>query len=362
MPESSEQPAVARRAEPITIAVDAMGGYRAPDEIVAAVARLSKHEPADSAVYFLLVGDEAELTELLLETSHTPERIHVHHSPTAVGMGEPARSGLVDKPNASIIEACRLCADGHADAVVTAGNPGAAVLSAARGFELLPGVHRAALASVYPTPRERGAQNDRFALLLDVGASLRADARDLVTFALMGTAYARIVSDNARPRVALLSNSRESTLGIEPIKDAYGILREHPDVHFYGNIEGHDIPRGLVDVIVCEGYVGDVVIKILEGVGEAAFDLARSAYQKKLVWKVGLKLLSGGLNRLKQLTDFEEYGGAPLLGIDGVMILAHPRSGRTAMENSIKLAIKNVRADLPRVIAQVLQEDPTKPS
>lgn len=331
-----------------------MGGYHAPAEVVSAVARLSTHGPADGPVYFTLVGDEAEITEVLLGTSHNPERIHICHAPTIIGMGEPARSATRDKPESSIAEACRLAKEGHADAVVTAGNPGAAVLLAAAGFELLPGVHRAALASVYPTPRERGEQQDPFSLLLDVGASLRASADDLVTFALMGTAYARVVSANERPRVALLSNSRESALGVEPVRHAYERLREHPDVHFYGNIEGHDIPRGLVDVIVCEGFVGDVTIKILEGVSEAAFELARSAYKKRFVWKMGLRLLSGGLRRIKQLTDFEEYGGAPLLGIDGVIILAHPRSERTAIENAIKLAIKNVRADLPSVIAEVL--------
>jgi glycerol-3-phosphate acyltransferase PlsX len=356
MADSTNQQLQARRGEPITIAVDAMGGYNAPGEIVAAVARLSKQKRPDSPVYFMLVGDEAELTEVLLATSHNAERIHICHAPTVVGMGERARSACADKPDSSIAEACRLCTEGLADAVVTAGNAGAAVLSAIERFGLLPGVHRAALAAVYPTPRERGETKDPFSLILDVGATLRADAGDLVSFAVMGSAYAQVVSENARPRVALLSNSRESTIGIEPVRDAYATLSELDGVHFYGNIEGQDIPRGLVDVIVCEGFVGDVTIKILEGVSEAAFELARSAYQEKLAWKVGLKLLSGGLSRIKQLTDFEAYGGAPLLGIDQVMIVAHPRSERTAIENAIKLAIKNARADLPSVIAQALEE------
>ncbi len=343
-------------AAPITIAVDAMGGYHAPSAVVEAVARMSMGDEAERPVYFSLVGDEAELTEILLGTRHNPERIHICHAPTRVEMAEPARSAARDKPDSSIAEACRLCVEGQADAVVTAGNPGAAVLTAVERFDLLPGVHRAALASVYPTPRERGEAQDPFSLLLDVGASLRADAHDLVTFAVMGSAYARIVSSNPRPRVALLSNSRESTLGIEPVRQAYEQLREHPGVHFYGNIEGQDIPRGLVDVIVCEGFVGDVTIKILEGVSEAAFELARAAYRQRFAWRMGLRLLSEGLSRLKQLTDFEEYGGAPLLGIDRVMILAHPRSEHVAIENAIKLAIKNVRADLPRVLAEALAQ------
>jgi glycerol-3-phosphate acyltransferase PlsX len=356
MTDFNDQQDRASRGEPITIAVDAMGGYNSPDEVVEAVASLSKHDRPDRPVYFMLVGDEAEITDILLSTGHNAERIHISHAPTTVGMGERARSACADKPDSSIAQACRLAADGLADAVVTAGNPGAAVLSAIEHFGLLPGVHLAALAAVYPTPRERGETDDPFSLILDVGASLRAEARDLVSFGVMGSAYAKIVSANARPRVALLSNSRESTIGIEPVRAAHDQLRDLDGVHFYGNIEGQDIPRGLVDVIVCEGFVGDVTIKILEGVSEAAFELARAAYQEKFLWKLGLRLLSGGLNRIQQLTDFEAYGGAPLLGIDQVMIVAHPRSGHRAVENAIKLAIKNARAELPSVIAQALEE------
>lgn len=338
----------------LTIAVDAMGGYHAPEAVVSAVARLSMRRRVENPAFFLLVGDEVRLTELLLQTSHNPERIHISHAPTTVGMGEPAQGTMQRHPKSSIAEACRLCARGQADAVVTAGNPGAAVLAAVHNFKLLPGVHYAALAAVYPTPRTRGGAHDPFSLILDVGAALRVGAQDLVTFALMGSAYARIVSDNARPRVALLSNSKEPALGIPAVREATELLQQRADIHFMGNIEGRDIPSGLVDVIVCEGFVGDVAIKILEGVREAAFELARAAYRERLVWKVGLELLSSGLGRVKELTDFKEYGGAPLLGVDRVMILAHPTSEQRAIENAIKLAIKNVRADLPRRIGEAL--------
>jgi glycerol-3-phosphate acyltransferase PlsX len=332
-----------------------MGGYHAPTAAVDAVAQLSRREPDGAPVYFLLVGDEVELTEHLMNVSHNPERIQVCHAPTHVAMGEPAALAVGEKPDSSIARACQLAADDTADAIVSAGNPGAAVELASAMFDELPGVENTALASVYPTPRERGGERDPFSLLLDVGATLRADADDLVSFALMGSAYANVVSRNERPRVALLSNSRESTVGIEAVTEAYQKLREHPSIHFYGNIEGHEIPRGLADVIVCEGFVGDVTIKMLEGVSEAAVELARSAYKRKFMWKMGLKMLSGGLNRLKQLTDFEEYGGAPLLGIDGVMIIAHPRSRARAVENAIKLAVKNLRADMPQVIGNALR-------
>jgi glycerol-3-phosphate acyltransferase PlsX len=133
------------------------------------------------------------------------------------------------------------------------------------------------------------------------------------------------------------------------------LLSEHHRVNFYGNIEGHEIPRGLADVVVCEGYTGDIAIKILEGVSEAAFDLARSAYNHKVAWRMGLKLLSGGIRQLKQLTDFEEYGGAPLLGLDHVVILCHPRSQRKAIGNALRVAIRSVRSKLPQTITELME-------
>lgn len=360
MGEDAPRHAQPAKDQPVTVAIDAMGGYCEPADIVAAVAGLSRARSGPGPVYFSLVGDEAVLSEALLGISHNPERIHVCHAPSAVGMAEPPQVALERKPDSSIAVACRLAAGGNAEAVVTAGNPSAAVGFANRHFGLLDGLTQPALAGVYPTPRERGAERDRFSLILDVGAQLRASADDLVGYALMGSAYARIVSQNPRPRVALLSTSREATIGVEPVRQAYERLRDHEHIHFYGCIEGHEIPRGIADVIVCEGFVGDVALKILEGVSQAAFELARSAYDRKFAWKVGLRLLSGGLKRIKQLTDFEEYGGAPLLGIDRVMIVAHPRSGRRAFENAIKLAIKNARARLPHVIAQELDSPPDR--
>ncbi len=342
---------------PITLAVDAAGGYNAPQEVVAAVAQASLHSDPQRPVFFTLVGDEVKLTEALSELNHNSERINICHASSVVGMSEIPRVAVDGKKDASISVACRLVANGEADAVVTAGNPGAAVLTALTYFNLVPHVRRAALAAVYPTPRLRGEKEDPFSLILDVGATLHADADDLVNFAVMGSAYARIVSKNPLPKVALLSNSRESTIGPREVVTAYQRLSEHPSVNFYGSIEGNEIPRGLADVIVCEGFAGDVAIKILEGVSEAAFELARSAYNSKVAWRMGLKLLSGGLRQLKQLTDFEEYGGAPLLGLDRVIILAHPRSQQKAIANALKVAIKNVRAELPKAIAELIEDN-----
>ncbi len=337
----------------ITIAVDAMGGYHAPVDIVAAVAHASR--VGDESVYFILVGDEVRISEALYQAGHNPERISVVHAGSVVNLNEPAAVSLEQKPDASISVACALVASGVADGLVTAGHPGAAVLAAMEVLKPLPGATRAALASVYPTPRARGPENDRLGLILDVGATMRATADDLVSFAVMGSAYARVVKGLERPRVALLSNSREARVGPPEIVAAYEMLRAHEDINFYGNIEGDEIPKGDYDVIICEGFVGDVALKLLEGTGEAAFDLARSAYERKLAWRMGLRLLSGGLKKIKTAIDFEEYGGAPLLGVDGVVILAHPKSRRKAIGNALKLAIKNVSAGLTAQVADALQ-------
>lgn len=340
------------RERPITIAVDAMGGYHAPLDVVAAVAHASR--VGDESVYFMLVGDEVKISEALYQAGHNPERISVVHAPSFIQLGEPAHAAVAAKPDASVALACALVANGDADAMVTAGHPGAAVLSALEHLKPLPHATRAALASVYPTPRARGPQNDRLGLILDVGATMRARPEDLVCFAKMGTAYARTVKGLERPRVALLSNSREARVGPPEIVAAYDMLRAHDAINFYGNIEGDEIPKGDYDVIVCEGFVGDVALKLLEGTGEAAFELARSAYERKVAWRMGLRLLSGGLKKIKTAIDFEEYGGAPLLGVDGVVILAHPKSRRKAVGNALKLAIKNVRGGLTINVAEAL--------
>jgi glycerol-3-phosphate acyltransferase PlsX len=340
----------------LTLAVDALGGYHAPEAIVEAVAEASL-ESADAPVYFTLVGDERELTDILLDTSHNPERLNIEHTDQRVEHNERPGPALDAKPAASINVAAQLVAHGDADAIVSAGHPGAAVLAGSRHIGRLQGIPRAALAAVYPTPRERGPHDDPFSLLLDVGATLRADAEDLLHFALMGTAYSRVVTGLDRPRVALLSTARERHAGPPEIARATALLENHRDIEFYGNYEGHDIPSGSADVIVCEGMVGDVAIKILEGVSEAAFDLARSASEQKLIWRMGLRLLSGGLDRLQRLTDFNEYGGAPLLGVRSVMILAHPRSEARAIGNALKLAIKSHRAGLPTRISSLLTSE-----
>jgi glycerol-3-phosphate acyltransferase PlsX len=336
----------------VTIAIDAMGGDLAPDEIVRGVAQVSlesKH------VQSILVGDSSRITRMLSGLKHDPERIAVQHASQAIHMDEKPKEALDGKPDSSIAVAARLVERGEADALVSAGNTGAGVLTCSRLWKRIPGVRRAGLAAVYPTETRRGEKDDPFSLLLDVGASNEVGADDLVAFALLGSAYARRISKNPRPRVALLSNGTEEMKGPREIVEAHRLLKDHTAINFVGNIEGVDIPRGTADVVVTSGFVGNVVLKMLEGVSDTVVELARYAYKERLAWRLGLMMLSGGIARLKSLTDWQEYGGAPLLGFERLFIKAHGRSRARAIANAVKVAAKGAQADLAGEIGEALR-------
>ncbi len=350
-------PARSEHPGPITIAVDAMGGDHAPLEIVKAVAALSlERNRSGPPVFTLLVGDAAQLNALLADLRHDAERIAVRHASQAVTMDESPREALQQKPDASIAVAARLCAQGQAAALVSAGNTGAAVLACQQNWKRLDGVRRCALAAVYPTELRRGEKDDPFSLILDVGATLDVTADDLVAFAVMGAAYAARISGNPRPRIALLSNGTEAGKGPKEVVEAHRRLKQHPGLHFVGNIEGVDIPRGSADVVVCNGFVGNVVLKMLEGVSETVVRLASYAYKEKLMWRAGLAMLSGGIDKLKNITDWKQYGGAPLLGFNHLLIKAHGRSQAHAVQNAIKVASKSVATGLQQEIEKGLSQ------
>jgi glycerol-3-phosphate acyltransferase PlsX len=335
----------------ITIAFDVMGSDHGPAEVVRGAAQLSLESPH---IHTLLVGDRAVIDDALAETKHSGERISVQHASEFVGMDEKPGEALARKHDASVSVAARLVAEGEADALVSAGNTGACVLSCARHFQLLPGVRRAALAAVYPTRARRGENEDPFSLILDVGATVEATAEDLVTFAVMGAAYARIISKNSNPRVALLSNGTEPNKGPRQVVEAHAKLAGMTGLQFIGNVEGVDIPKGTADVVVTDGYVGNVCLKMLEGVHETVVELAQYAYKESLRWRAGLAMLSGGIQRIKDITDWEQYGGAPVLGFDRIFIKAHGRSKARAIANAGKVAAKAVAHDLGKAIQQGL--------
>ena len=339
----------------VTVALDAMGGDLGVTAVVDGAARLSIE---DASARVLLVGDEPSISAALAQHRHDPSLLQVVHAEGAVAMDESPQAALDARPRCSINVAAALVATGEADALVSAGHTGATILAAGKHFGRLPGIRRAALAAVYPTEQRHGPRGDPFALMLDVGATLTCTAEELVAFAVMGSAYARVVSDNQNPRVALLSNGTEANKGTPNIVEAHELLLRTPGVAFAGNVEGLDIPKGTVDVIVCEGFLGNVVLKMLEGVSEVVSDIARDAYARRFLYKVGLTMLSQGLRKIRAMTDWKQYGGAPLLGFDRVVIKAHGRSNARAVRNAVKVAAKAVEGDLAGQIAAGMARRP----
>lgn len=328
-----------------TIAVDAMGGDFAPAAVVKGVAQVS----LASDIECILVGDERRIQEALEEIPYNAEQIDIHHTRSVVGMEEDANEGVRRKPEASVMEAARLVQQGRADAMVTAGNPGAAMLACVRYFPVIPHIRQPAFASVYPRQVEYEGQ-DPLALLLDVGATVRCEATDLVQFGFMGSVYVRRVSKIEAPRVALLNMGREESAGGAVLAEAHRRLRRLPGINFVGNIEGDELAAGRADVVVCEGFLGNVVLKLLEGLSEMIGERATSAAQQNWRWKLGMAMLAGGIGRLRELTDYVRYGGAPILGFEHLVIKAQGRSTEQAIGNAVKVAAKAVRDQVAQEI------------
>ena len=331
-----------------TIAIDAMGGDFGVATIVEGCAQASMSLTSQ----LILVGHEPEIKDTLSRHPHRSDRIEIVHCDQQIPMDVKPRRALRDYPEASLPRAAALVGrDRAADALISAGNTGAVVLSCAKFFERLEGIRRTALAAVIPTQSTHGSKFDPFSLLLDVGATVDVSSVDLVNFATMGAAYASIISQNSRPSVALLSNGSEPNKGRREIIEAHKSLSENKDINFIGNVEGVDLPRGRADVVVCDGFTGNVVLKMLEGVSETAIDLAKYAYRRKLTWRLAFLLLASGLNQVKDVTDWQQYGGAPILGFDQLCIKAHGRSSPRAIRNAIRVAEKCAEQKLTQKIA-----------
>lgn len=335
----------------ITIALDAMGGDDGiKSNVKGAVIAANAHP-----VRILLVGNKQEISKCLEGESYPNGSIEIVHAPHTIEMDESPRKAIEEKPNASILVAMRLVQEGKADSLVSAGSTGTIILAAAKYLTRILGVRRTAIATVYPTMNEF-RKNDHLALMLDVGANVHCGAEELVQFAIMGAAYVANIRGMKNPTVALLNIGEESNKGGEHMQSAFKLLTKTPNLNFIGNVEGKDILRGVVDVVVTEGFVGNIVIKTLEGAARSLRQLTKMAFKARFVWKLGLLFLRKGLNLLKETTDYAEYGGAPLLGFDKMVIIAHGRSNEKAISNAIKVAGKCVRDDVCGQIESYITE------
>jgi len=324
-----------------TIAVDAMGGDLAPTEPVLGAAQAT----LESTAQVILVGDKIRILNLLNETEYNANQIEIIHTDEFITNEDIPQQVIKKKPKASMILAAKLCREGTVQGLVSAGNTGAYVLSASQYVPRIVGVRKTAIAAVYPTQNAQ-KRDDHFALLIDIGANVHCATEDMVQFALMGMIYASDIKGIPDPTVALLNIGKESYKGGEMLSRVYKILDRLPNVNFVGNIEGDDVMKGLADVVVTEGYVGNIVMKTIEGIVETLSHLGRYAFKHRFLWRLGLIALSSGIRTLKKLTDYSEYGGAPLLGFQNVVIKAHGRSKAKAITNAIKLAAKSYRDNI----------------
>src|SRR6266853_2024752 len=316
----------------IWIAVDAMGGDEAPRNIVDGALAAVRH--FDLGV--LLVGQaraiDAELARAEPDTPIDRSRVRIVDAPDAVGMEESPAAALRRKPASSIRVAAAAVARGDASALVSAGHTGATVMAAHGAFGMLPGVDRPALAAVIPT-------RTRPALLLDVGASVECRPQHLLQFAVMGSMFARVVYDVATPRIALLSIGHEETKGNELTREAHQLLKAAP-VHFIGNVEARDVYSGGADVIVCDGFTGNVALKTSEGLVDVVEGLLSEELSSTMTMRVGSLLTRRALRHFRRRVDYSEYGGAPLLGVNGVAIVGHGRSSALAVRNAVAMAYR----------------------
>lgn len=311
----------------VTVALDAMGG----DGGVAVTVDGAVGAAREFGLSVVLVGIEDEVARELSRFDTRGVDIRIRHAPEVVGMQESPSVALRKKKDSSIRVAIDLVREGEAEAMVSAGNTGAVMATGLVVLGPLAGVERPAIAAQIPTL-------DGHAILLDVGANVDCKPRHLVQFAIMGTVYARKMLGRSNPRVGLLSIGEEETKGNELTKEAFRSLEDVPEVEFIGNVEGVDVFNGKADVVVCDGFTGNVALKMGESAAEMLITLFKSELSRDLLGKAGLFLLRGLLERFRRRIDYTEYGGAPLLGVNGVVVIGHGRSTAKAIKNGIRVA------------------------
>lgn len=334
------------------IAIDAMGGDHAPAEIVAGALRARE----ELGVEVLLVGDPTQV-ERALRQHTSSSQLEVVPAESTIEMGEEPLGALRRKPKASINVAMDLVKKGRADAVVSAGHSGAAMAAALLRLGRLPGIDRPAIGAVLPTMIA-----GKPVLILDVGANVDCRPKFLEQFAFMGTVYSQYVLGVTDPKVGLLNIGEESCKGNELALRTHQILQEHPQIPFVGNAEGRDVLSGNFDVIVCDGFTGNVLLKFAEAVGEVALQILREELPRGLRGKVGTSILRPNLRRIKQRMDHAEHGGGLLLGVAGICIISHGSSQAPTIFNAVRLAREAIENQVLDRIQFKYQEDNQKPA
>ena len=324
-----------------------MGGDHAPREIVRGAIDYASSSPDE----VILVGDVPRLErEIAAYGKGRPDTIRLVDAPDVIGMGEHPATALRTKRRASIVVATDLVRDGDADAVVSAGSTGATMAAAVFRLGRIEGIDRPALPAHLVTATGP-------VMLLDVGANVDSDPENLVQFAAMGAIFAEHVLHVHNPRIGLLNIGEEVEKGNELAREAHAKLAAL-DLHFVGNVEAHDMIAHRADVVVCDGFVGNVVIKFFEGITRFIFRALREDLQQGPIAPLALLALKPGFDRMKARFDYERYGGAPLLGVKGVSIVTHGRARARMIENALRVASESAHARVPDLIVQWTREHP----
>lgn len=331
------------------IAVDAMGGDFAPLEIVLGAILAAKQH---SELEIVLVGDETQIHQILKDNNEDNNpRLLVHHASEVIEMNEHPGIAIRKKKDASVVVATKLVHDKECDAVIAPGSTGAAVAAALFGLGRIKGVDRPMIAT--PIPTLNGTT-----IMLDSGANANSKAKHLVQGAVMGYNYAKLLLGKENPTVGLLNIGEESTKGNEVVLETYPLLEQLKSVPFKGNVEGRDIPKGTVDVVVCDGFVGNVVLKFAEGLVTAVAQLLKDGIKEGgLLPKLGALLVLPVLRKLGKRLDHTENGGAPLLGVNGVFIICHGSSKAKEISTAIKIAGDLVNSHLVEHICKSIEEE-----
>lgn len=331
------------------VALDAMGGDHAPAVNIGGAIDALRYYPKLQHLY--LVGDESVLREESFKQGLdlADSRVSIVHASEVIGMGEPGAKTVRRKKNSSINVAMDMVKEGKADAFVSAGNTGGAVASATLKLRTLPGVDRAGIATAIP---------NEFGLchILDAGANPEAKPEHLVAYAVMGTAYSRNVLGVKNPKVGLMSNGEEDEKGTTFTKETFKLLKQTPGINFVGNVEGRDLFETELDVVLCDGFVGNVMLKTVEATAKAVSKWLKTEIKGNPLRLAGAVLANGAFKALKEKGSYETYGGSPLLGVNGVVIIAHGSSSALAVRNAIRVAMETVENRVNQRILEALSQ------
>lgn len=334
-------------AKSITIAVDAMGGDNAPVEIVKGVVAAVNN---NKAVKVKLVGIEDRINEELGQYTYDRDRIQVINATEVIETAEHPVNAIRRKKDSSMVVAMNLVKDGEADAFISAGSTGAVLVGSQAIIGRISGVKRPPLAPVLPTVKGP-------TILVDCGANVDSRPDHLVLFAKMGAIYSEYVLGIKNPKVGIANNGAEEEKGNQLVKETFPLLKECKSINFIGSVETKDIPQGNADVVVCDGFVGNAILKMYEGVGTTLISEIKNAMLSSFRGKLGALLVKPSLKKVLKKYDATEYGGAPLLGLNGLVVKSHGSSTAKEIQKSVEQCISFVESDINSKIKEVLNSD-----